>query len=282
MDIQNCFLGDDTLKNTKVRITTIIAVLLSIIWIFGFSWTIQDSTLGKAKGIEENQENPETEQKQTVTTDLTVLALGDSLTRGTGDETGKGYIGLVTDQLREELDTREVTVYNLGINGQNSSQLLQQLGQKNVIRQVKEADIILMTIGGNDLFQGGDILNEFSLEKIQQLQQQYLTNLEQIFTTLREHNAEATIFILGLYNPFIELEYNDITNNIVRGWNYATETVTGKFEKIVFVPTFDLFQLSVNDYLYSDQFHPNQAGYELISNRLAPLLNWEKEVEVGG
>ena len=45
-----------------------------------------------------------------------------------------------------------------------------------------------MTIGGNDLFQGGDILIDFSLEKIQQLQQQYLSNLEQIFTTLREHN----------------------------------------------------------------------------------------------
>ena len=103
MDIQNCFLGDDTLKNTKVRITTIIAVLLSIIWIFGFAWTIQDSTFGQAEGLEDNQRKPETEQEQTETTNLTVLALGDSLTRGTGDETGKGYIGYVTDQLREAL-----------------------------------------------------------------------------------------------------------------------------------------------------------------------------------
>ena len=264
------------MKNTKVRITTIVAVLLSFLWIFGFSWTIQNSIFGHAEGLENNQTNPETEQKQTETTDLTVLALGDSLTRGTGDETGKGYIGLVTDQLREELDPGKSLFIILGINGQDSSQLLQQLGQKNVNRQVKEADVILMTIGGNDLFQGGDILNEFSLEKIQQLQQQYLTNLEQIFTTLRDHNAEATIFILGLYNPFIELEYNDMTNNIVRGWNYATENVTGKFEKVVFVPTFDLFQLSVNDYLYSDQFHPNQAGYKLISDRIGPTYKLGK------
>jgi lysophospholipase L1-like esterase len=267
------------LKNTKVRIATIIAVLLSFLWIFGFAWTIQDSTFGQAEGLEDVQSKPETNQKQTETTDLTVLALGDSLTRGTGDETGKGYIGLVTDQLRDDLNPREVTVSNLGINGQDSSQLLQQLDQKNVITQVKEADVILMTIGGNDLFQGGDTLNEFSLEKIEHLQQQYLTNLEQIFINLREQNDHATIFILGLYNPFIELEYNDVTNSIVRGWNYATENVTGKFEKVVFVPTFDLFQLSVNDYLYTDQFHPNQAGYELISDRLTPLINWEKEVE---
>src|SRR3954447_3387303 len=163
---------------------------------FGFSWTIQDSTSKQAKGLEDTQTNPETEQKQTETTDLTVLALGDSLTRGTGDETGKGYIGLVTDQLRKELDPRKVTVYNLGINGQDSSQLLQQLGQKNVSRQVKEADIILMTIGGNDLFQGGDALLDFNPENIIKTQKQYVTNLEQIFTTLREQNIEATIFIL--------------------------------------------------------------------------------------
>ena len=73
-----------------------------------------------------------------------------------------------------------------------------------------------------------------------------------------------------------------MTNTIVREWNYATETVVGKFEGIVFVPTFDLFQLSVNDYLYSDHFHPNQAGYQLISNQLAPLISWEKEVDQNG
>ena len=30
-----------------------------------------------------------------------------------------------------------------------------------------------------------------ALKMIRQLQQQYLTNLEQIFTTLREHNADS-------------------------------------------------------------------------------------------
>jgi lysophospholipase L1-like esterase len=266
------------LKNSALRISTIVAVLLTLLWIFGLAWTIQDSTFGKAEEIKENTAPAEMKQ----TTDITVLALGDSLTRGTGDETGQGYVGIVTEQLKEELDPREVTVYNLGINGQDSSQLLQQLGQKNIIRQVKEADVILMTIGGNDLFQGGDALLDFNLEKIIETQKQYVTNLEQIFTTLREQNIEATIFILGLYNPFIDLEHNDVTNNIVREWNYSTENVVGKFEKVVFVPTFDLFQLSVNDYLYSDHFHPNQAGYGLISNRLAPLINWEKEAEAPG
>ena len=127
--------GVDFLKNAVLRISTIVAVLLTLLWIFGLAWTIQDSTFGKAKEIKENTAPADMKQ----TTDITVLALGDSLTRGTGDETGQGYVGIVTEQLKEELDPREVTVYNLGINGQDSSQLLQQLGQKNIIRQVKEA-----------------------------------------------------------------------------------------------------------------------------------------------
>lgn len=210
---------------------------------------------------------------------MTIVALGDSLTRGTGDEAGKGYIGFVTENLENRLKPQKINVYNLGINGQTSSMLLKQLGQLNIKNQISEADVILMTIGGNDLFQKGETLYNLNIENVQQLQQQYLTNLEQIFTIIRENNAQATVFILGLYNPFIDLDKSEATNEIIRTWNYTTETVTGKFDKVVFVPTFDLFQLSVNDYLYSDHFHPNQAGYHLISDRLAPLIHWEKEAD---
>jgi lysophospholipase L1-like esterase len=273
-------IGDDFLKKNAARMTMIIAALLSFLWIFGLSWSIQDVYSGKSASTDKEPIQKVTEQ--TNTKDLTVVALGDSLTRGTGDDSGKGYVGLVTKDLKKRLSPQEITIYNLGINGQTSSELLAQLGEPNIGRQIGEADVILMTIGGNDLFQQGETLFNLNLQRVQQLQQEYLTNLQQVFTTIRKSNQQATVFLLGLYNPFIELEDSEITNTIVREWNYATETVVGKFEQIVFVPTFDLFQLSVNDYLYSDHFHPNQAGYQLISNRLAPLINWEKEVDQDG
>ncbi len=264
------------MKKNAARITTIIAALLSLLWLFGFAWSIEDFYNGKAETIE--KEPAENESKIQATDDLTVVALGDSLTRGTGDDSGMGYVGLVTEELKERLSPHDIQVYNLGINGQTSQELLKQLGQQNIGRQMKEADVILMTIGGNDLFQQGETLFDFNLDKIQVLQQTFLSNLEQIFTTIREHNSHATIFILGLYNPFIDLDESNVTNTVVRSWNHATELTAGQFEKIVFVPTFDLFQLSVNEYLYSDKFHPNHAGYQLISERLAPLINWEKEI----
>lgn len=264
------------MKKNTARITTVIASLLSLLWLFGFAWSIEDFYNGKAETIETKP--VETEKETDVTAkDLTVVALGDSLTRGTGDDAGMGYVGLVTEELKERLSPQKIQMYNLGINGQTSTDLLQQLGQQNIGHQIQDADVILMTIGGNDLFQQGETLIDLNLEKVQELQQTFITNLQQVFTIIRQQNPQATIFILGLYNPFIDLDESDTTNSVVRGWNYATETVTGQFKKIVFVPTFDLFQLSVNEYLYSDKFHPNHAGYQLISDRLAPLINWEKE-----
>lgn len=268
------------MRKNATRMITSIAALLSLLWLFGFAWSIGDFYNGKAEIIEKSPSKNESKNEiQTAAKDLTVVALGDSLTRGTGDDSGMGYVGLVTEELKERLNPGDIQVYNLGINGQTSQELLQQLGQQNIGRQMEEADVILMTIGGNDLFQQGETLFDLNLEKVQRLQETFLANLQQIFTTIRKHNSQATIFILGLYNPFIDLDDSNVTNTVVRGWNHATELTAGQFEKIVFVPTFDLFQLSVNEYLYSDKFHPNHAGYELISERLAPLIHWEKEVQ---
>lgn len=266
------------LKNSTTQITVTLAVLLTLLWIFGFTWTIQDIYYGSAAESSPKEE-PKNSQTTEQTTKKIVVALGDSLTRGTGDDSGKGYVGFVTEHLKEQLEQQEMMVHNLGINGQTSTQLIQQLKQPNVTTHIKEADVILMTIGGNDLFQKGETLQNLSLENIKKIQKEYLENLKQIFTQIREQNDLVTVFILGLYNPFIDLDESKITNTIVRNWNFATENMTGEFDQIVFVPTFDLFQLSVNDYLYSDHFHPNQAGYQLISDRLAPLINWEKAGE---
>jgi lysophospholipase L1-like esterase len=257
------------------RFITIGALLLTLLFIFNFIWSVQDFYSGKAEGIRPETKVVENSKKQTG--DMTIVALGDSLTRGTGDDTGKGYVGLVSDEIKKRLSPHKVTLYNLGIKGQTSTQLLQQLGQQQIGRQISEADVILLTIGGNDLFQKGETLLNFNPEEVQKIQQQYLSNLQQIFTTIRSKNEGATILLLGLYNPFIELENSDMTNTLIREWNNGTEEVTSEFNQIVFVPTFDLFQLSVNDYLYSDNFHPNQLGYQLISDRVIPLISLEKE-----
>lgn len=253
-----------------VQIITLISGLIFILFLAGLGWTIQyhfsanDTKHTEKAAVKEDIVKP---------MGKTIVALGDSLTRGTGDESGKGYIGYLVEQLQEKSDEK-ITLYNLGVKGYRSGQLLNQVQQKSVQRELKQANQILITIGGNDLFQGGQALMDLNYNNVEKQRKDYLHNLELTIKEIRSSNQEATIFLVGLYNPFINLEYSKVTTQIVRQWNFETSQLLDEHKGTVFVPTFDLFQLKVDDYLYSDKFHPNAKGYQLIAERVASLITW--------
>ncbi|CAH0146691.1 Spore germination lipase LipC [Peribacillus sp. Bi96] len=261
------------MSKPKVLAATIVSAFIGLFCLFCLGWTIIDHYGKKTSEMGANETTP---IKKNLPDDFTVVALGDSLTRGTGDETGKGYVGLVMEDLESEYH-RKPLIHNLGINGQVSQELVQQVKQTEVKRQIQAADVILVTIGGNDLFQKGQTLIDYDREAASVSQKKYLKNLHEILKDLNHVNDTATIFLLGLYNPFIELDEDLDTNRIVRDWNNETAEVVAHYKNAIFVPTFDLFQLSVNEYLYSDKFHPNKEGYRLIADRVAPLIKWEDE-----
>ncbi len=258
------------LNKNVIRSITVISVLFCLLWLIGLGFAVGEYYAGKPEKVPEtNTVSKKVENKK----GLTILALGDSLTRGTGDETGKGYVGVLMDEIKEKTK-RPVQLTNLGINGQRSDQLRKQIGEKEVQRQIQKADMVLVTIGGNDLFRGGQGLVDFQAGNIATIEKKYLDNLKFIFEQIRKSNSKANVFFIGLYNPFIELNQGKEMSKVVRHWNYDSAEVSAAFPKIVFVPTFDLFELKVNDYLYSDKFHPNSKGYRLIAERVASLLTW--------
>jgi lysophospholipase L1-like esterase len=177
------------------------------------------------------------------------------------------------DEIKEK-SKQEVRLTNLGISGQVSDQLKEQIQQTEVKRQIQTADMVLVTIGGNDLFRGGQGLFEFNPEAITEIEKKFLENMNFIFQQIRASNPNANVFFIGLYNPFIDLEEGKAMSKVVRHWNYQSAELSATYPKIVFVPTFDLFELKVNDFLYTDKFHPNTKGYRLIAERVASLLTW--------
>jgi len=160
------------------------------------------------------------------------------------------------------------------VKGYRSEQLLTQVKGETIQNQIKDADVILMTIGGNDLFQGGQTLVSPKQDEISVIKDQYVRNLNETIELIKSINQDAVIFLVGLYNPFIDLEDAATTTAVVRDWNYSTNHLLDQYPNTVFVPTFDLFQLKVNDYLFSDKFHPNSKGYQLIAERVASLITW--------
>jgi len=255
------------MHSRKVRFITAFAVLTCLLWLFGLGWTIKDYLL-ETKSVSALPAVAKQPAQQS--DELKIIALGDSLTRGTGDIEGKGYAGYVSDQLKQA--GTGVSLINLSIKGLTSSQLAEQMKQKEIGRQIGQANVILMTIGGNDLFLGGQTLSDLSEASIKALEESYLNNLKKIISDIRAVNTEATVYLLGLYNPFSELQNGELMSSVVRDWNYNTAETLAQDSKAVFVPTYDLFQQNTAEYLFTDHFHPNEKGYRLMAERAAALI----------
>ncbi|AJO21834.1 GDSL-type esterase/lipase family protein [Weizmannia coagulans] len=264
------------MKKHLISAISIVSAVSALLFLAGL-WMVFEDQQTKATGVKtETARTGNNTSKAGGTKQITITAIGDSLTRGTGDTAGKGYAGDAADRLKKKTK-KAVLLQNNGIKGLTSSGLLEQLKQPQIKRELKSADIILLTIGGNDLFAGGEALDHLNTAYIEKLEKPYLANLKQIYAGIRAVNKTAIVYHVGLYNPFIDLSEAKTTSAIVRKWNFDSASVASDFPKVIYVPTFDLFEQNVNDYLYSDKFHPNTAGYQLIGERVASLIHYREE-----
>jgi lysophospholipase L1-like esterase len=208
---------------------------------------------------------------------INIVALGDSLTAGTGDVTGKGYVLRVKDKLSEQWTKPVYVLNNLAIPGYRTGQLEQQLETKPVLDAVRQADIILLTIGGNDLNEGvnssdasqGDMID---FQKAKANLPGAAERFDAILNKLSETNPNALIVYSALYYPYLDLDAQRQGPPIVQAFNKAASDSANKYGNVIVVPTYDLFALGGTKYLYADHFHPNADGYERIADRIAQVL----------
>jgi lysophospholipase L1-like esterase len=201
-----------------------------------------------------------------------LLVLGDSLARGTGDETGKGFAADVHEALKKR---GPLDVANVAVNGAESSDVLRMLDSENVRRLVASADWILLSVGGNDLSHAlprEATMPSSPLEEIGAARARYASNLRQILSLLREASSRAPVYVVGLYDPFgDEGPRARMGASVILSWNTLIEETALSFPKVFVVPTFDLFQ-GRPDRLAVDRFHPNGKGHQAIADRILQLL----------
>ncbi|HJV47335.1 MAG TPA: GDSL-type esterase/lipase family protein [Bacillota bacterium] len=251
----------------KIRILSIVSLFVSLLCVVGLVWAYMDQKIPHgAVGTPDISQSAPTNQNE-----IKILALGDSLTRGYGDDNAKGYVGNVVDQLRTHSGTT-ISISNLAINGQTSEQLSKQLSEQEVLRQIGQANVILMTIGGNDLNQQAKTMNELTPAQFRDIFTSYKNHFGRILDQIRAVNPKATLYLIGLYNPYLDQPNAGIISQIIRQWNNDTADIVANYPNMVFVPTFDLFALNEEQFLYTDHFHPNSKGYQRIAGRLLPLL----------
>lgn len=199
-----------------------------------------------------------------------VVIVGDSLARGTGDDLGEGIGG----RLSQILDDRglEHEIANLGVDGAKTEDLLARLERPSVGRLLSEASVVVVSIGGNDLFGERESFGaaravpdgqDAVIEPIQ-------TRIVEVVAGIREENPEVPIFLLGLYNPFASVRDGDRLSPLVTRWNAALLQRLADDPRVVIVQTSDLFL--GHDRLSADRFHPNGDAYALIARRIADVL----------
>lgn len=199
-----------------------------------------------------------------------ILVLGDSLARGTGDESGKGF---AVDVLQAWRKKGAAVLTNLGVNGSESPEVREVAESESVRARAAEADLIIVSAGGNDLSHAGTAAIPGSgatnlADAVGAARNRYVENLRGILRTLREANPTAPILVVGLYDPFSgEAGPGRLGSSVIVQWNtLAAETALG-FPGVTIVPTFDIFQ-GRPDRLAADKYHPNREGYRLIAERM--------------
>ncbi|OWR31551.1 lysophospholipase [Saccharibacillus sp. O23] len=202
-----------------------------------------------------------------------IVAIGDSLAKGTGDTTGQGFARRAAAGLEEAGRKPVHFLNNLGINGMTTQELLDELKQPGVQYVLKEANVILLSIGANDLFQGGAALQTGADAPNTAALEQALPGTEErlgrALDELRKINPTAEIVYIGLYNPFGDIEsLREEGDRGIVEWNAKAASLIVERDGMTLTPTFDLFQRDPGAYLSFDHFHPNSAGYERIARRI--------------
>lgn len=209
--------------------------------------------------------------------DLYITTLGDSLTEGIGDGTGQGgYVGILEKTFQENPNAGNVEIDNYGKIGHRTDQLLKRLkNEEDMVNSIQKSDLILITIGANDVIEVVENhIKDLNYQAFVNAQQGYEQRLRDILRIVHEENPDASIYLIGLYNPF-EGYFRNIpeVGQITSDWNQTSRRVVGEFNRTTFIPIRDIFENTTEDLLWKeDHFHPNERGYKRMAERVLEYI----------
>jgi lysophospholipase L1-like esterase len=236
-----------------------------------------------------------------IVTDLIYVALGDSIATGTvaptfdNETTYVEYFGIFLHG-----DTgRNVITRDFSSDGDQTSHLLDRLngGDPDMIAQVRVADIITLSIGGNNLMNAAKYHTLFlgfipvdyydferiDLAKAEAGRQAFIIQFPAIIQKIRAYNPDAQIIVNTIYNPFKGIQ--DVANHtLLEGYLYRIDKlgindVILATDGIDVAPVHQAFETRHFDtkdaitYMYiTDTYfgfelrnpHPNHAGQVII------------------
>ena len=134
---------------------------------------------------------------------LNYFIIGDSIARGSGlyNYEDACYGKIIAD-------TNGYNYVNYGVDGLTSGKLLNLLKKQSVLNDLAEADIINLSIGGNNYFRGGNLLKVLVLggvlkmdSVLDEVLDPFYRDFCKAIEIFRETSPDAVILVQTLYNP---------------------------------------------------------------------------------
>ena len=195
-----------------------------------------------------------------------VVVLGDSVARGAGDEKGLGLPGWLNHDLRVKA-AGAASILNLGINGGRTLNVARLLREPRARNSIARADLVVMSIGGNDMYGDSPARLLTTLWPWYQ-RERTLSRVESLVAHVRQINPGARICILGLYNPYQSSRAGRWIDVQVNLWDGALIQRLSEMRGVTVIRIADV--LSRADRLSPiDNFHPGTLGYAAIARRIA-------------
>jgi acyl-CoA thioesterase-1 len=162
-----------------------------------------------------------------------IVAFGDSLVAGYGADDGRDFVSLLSNSINQP-------IINLGHDGDTTAEALARIHQLDKYKP----KVVILLVGGNDYLQKKDMTQAF-------------VNLGQIIEDLQKRGA--VVVLVGVR-----------VNYYIGNFDSQYEQLVKQY-KVAYVPDAMDGILGNQKYMY-DSVHPNNAGYQILADRILPVL----------
>ena len=233
-----------------------------------------------------------------------LLLLGDSITYGYGLAGGPESPFHYGNLLGEYLGISKENTVNRAVNGDTSANLLALL--PSLEGEIKKADIIVISIGGNDLlglirecvdsaengrFKGtyrlSDIAADPALifgiakenkpERLSSVMERYISNIDGVMRWISTVNKDADVMLIMQYDPFEGISVFEplwkLSENNIGALNRSIAEETKKYGYF-FADAYTPFLGHTSELTLMDIFdvHPNENGHRAIFEAVLKTL----------
>ncbi len=206
------------------------------------------------------------------------LVLGDSIAYGSGltnpEEACYGKI---------VADTNGYEYANHSVPGHTTADLINRLKEEDVIADLEKADIINISIGGNDFLRSNikqlmtDCLVNRNYTKLDKIAEGFYDNLCEIIDIINFYNEDAVILIQTLYNPQEDFLRDAYQMGVDRINDKIVKFDSKNPGEIVIADVGKALGADMANYA-SDKVHPSAKGNEKIART---VLNKLYELKLG-